>query len=202
MNERFRLPIAVLVSLLLHMAVLEWAMQFVNARVPDGQGLLQVFLQNNAPAQEGALKLPDSSATIKKTESTPVRKPVSLPVLPQSVGGGHFRVQPPPAYQQGELMNAMHLAQLAQEREMQRSAVIAGLSNLAAQLRPAVESKIVCVQQANFEIDCSPEPKEEIRPLLEQFFSMAMEARRLGVAGNPVQLDFGREAGVTITLSH
>jgi len=207
MNERLRLPVAFLLSLLIHFALLTGILQQVKVRAPIGQGMMQVFLQNNTVASIQPLLLPVGTSIpgIKNPQSKPTLKPASIPALPNGVAdgqrtSGHFHWQPPPANQQDELMNSMHLAQLAQQRESRVATVLSDMSNLAAQLRPLTNTRIVCAQQEDNEIDCSPEPEENIRPLLEHFFSLSMEARRLGVARNPVRMDFGPELGVSVTL--
>lgn len=202
MNERFRLPIAVLVSLLLHIAVLVWVMQLVKVRSPDGQGLLQVFLQNDVRTSDRPIQFQGDTAppALKNPQPKPVQTPTDIPKLPRSITGGHFHAPPYPAVQQAEQMNAMRLAQLAQQREAERAAVMTGMTNLAAQLRPLISTSLVCAQQTKNEIDCTPAPEDKLRPLLKQFFNLAIQARRLGVAGNPVRMDFGPELGVSVTL--
>ena len=210
MNTYFRLSIAILVSLLAHVVLLMWVMQQVRVRSLDEHGLLQVYLpqHTNEHASQPLLQsVEPSSATTKKAKAKREQKQMDTVKSAQDnstgrLASGHFLWQPPPVYQQNEIMNAMQFAQLAHQRESQAAAVMAGLSNLSAQLRPAITASIVCTQQANNEIDCTPEPEEKIRPLLEQFFSLSMEARRFGIAGNPVHMDFGPGLGVSVILLH
>jgi hypothetical protein len=202
MNEHFRLPVAILISLLLHVALLLWLMQLVQVRAPETQGLLQVFLQKNIRERDRPLQLPigSSAPALKIPQPKPTQIPAEIPKLPKSVAEGRFRMKPPSVVQQDELTNAMHLAQLAQQRESQRAAVMAGMSGLAARLAPLVKTHIVCTQQPDYEIDCMPVPEKKLRPLLEEFFNLAIEARRLGAAANPVRMDFGLELSVSVTL--
>ncbi|MDO8989910.1 MAG: hypothetical protein Q7U91_09775 [Sideroxyarcus sp.] len=202
MNEHFRLPVAILISLLLHVALLLWLMQMVQVRAPEAQGLLQVFLQKNLRERDRPLQLPvgTSAPALKIPQPKPAQIPAEIPKLLKSVAGGRFRMKPPSAAQQDELTNAMHLAQLAQQRESQRAAVLTGMSGLAARLGPIIKTRIVCTQQPDHEIDCTPAPEKNLRPLLEEFFNLAIEARRLGAAANPVRMDFGAELGVSVTL--
>ena len=115
---------------------------------------------------------------------------------------GHSRWHAPPAYRQSEIMNAMQLAQLAQQRQSQMAAVMAEMSNLSAQMRPVMSGKFDCVQQPNNEISCTPAPKDSVHSYLVQFFNLALEARRLGIAENPLRLDFGPDSWVSVTLLH
>jgi hypothetical protein len=209
MNERLRLPVAILVSLLIHCALLLWIVQLEKIRSPESERLMQVFLLNK---DQGFGRQPQFAAgstmpSINSTQPQSERKPEALPTPPQSVTGvqqnpGLFRFQNPTFNQQAEQMNAMRLAQLAQQREAERAAVMAGMTNLAAQLRPLIRTGIVCVQQTKNEIDCTPAPDDKLRPLLKQFFDLAIQARRLGVAGNPVRMEFGPEQVLSITLQH
>ncbi|MBI5890312.1 MAG: hypothetical protein HZB47_06500 [Nitrosomonadales bacterium] len=205
MNERLRLPISILASLLLHIAVLMLIAGQLKERVTDGRGLLQVFLQNKVREQGRPLQLAVSNAAPAiKNPQVKAHKPAAIK-LPQSIAAGRpasgrFRWQPPPANQQDELTSSMQIAQFAQQRESRKAGVMAGLSNLAAQLRPLVKTRIACTQQADNEINCLPEPEKNLRPLLEQLFGLAIEARRLGVAENPLRMEFGPEAGVSVML--
>jgi hypothetical protein len=202
MNERFRLFAAILISLLLHLVVLAWIMHLAQVRVHDGQGILQVFLMNETRQSERPVQLPVGTAapSTKAPQLNPAPKPLVIPVLPHAVGKG-TAPPPPDSLQEEELMKAMHIAQLAQQRESERAAVMAGLSNLAAQLRPVLHARIECVQlAAGFE--CTPEPEERTRPLLMQFFNLAIEAHRLGVTENPLRLEFGPEQVLSVTLRH
>jgi len=208
MNTSVRFSIAVLVSILAHAILLMWAMHQVKVRAHDNHGLLQVFLPQytNDHSRQPLLQLvrADLSA-INKLADEQVRQSVETASPSQAAtrelrANGHFRWQPPPAYQQEEVMNAMQLSQLAHQRELRVAAVLTGLSNLSAQLGPVTTQRIVCTQQMTNEIDCTPEPGEETRPLLAQFFSLALESHRLGIAGNPVQMDFGAKRGVSVTL--
>lgn len=200
MNEHFRLPVAILISLLLHVVLLQWIIQLVQVRAPEAQGLLQVFLQNSNRERPLQLPVGSSAPALKNPQPKPAPIPPVISKQPQSVTGGRFRMQPPSAVQQDELMNTMHLAQLAQQRESQRVAVMAGMSGLAARLGPLVKMRTVCTEQPDHVIECTPAPEKKLRPLLEEFFNLAIEARRVGAASNPVRMDFGPELGVSVTL--
>jgi hypothetical protein len=210
MNTYLRLAIAVLISLLVHAIVLVWVMPRVKVHANDDRGLLQVFLRKNTsePARQ---QLASSAEQASLSNKSLVAKHVEAPAkivqtdrndLAGAPTSGHFRWQSLPAYQQSEIMNAMQLAQLAYQRESQVAAVMAGMSNLSAQMRPVMTGKFDCAQQPNNEINCTPVPKDNERPYLLQFFNLATEARRLGIAENPVRMDFGPESWVSITLLH
>lgn len=210
MNVYLRLSIAVLVSLLAHVVLLMWVMQQVRERLPDEHGLLQVYLSQHTgqPVRQSSLQSVETAlSTTKKTADRQMQKPTDTARQVQDASSGrpdsgHFRWQPPSTYQQNEILNAMQLAQMAHQREAHAGAVMAGLSNLSAQLRPVITASIVCTQQVDNEIDCIPAPKDQERILLEQFFNLASEAHRLGVAGNPVHMDFGPELGISINFLH
>ena len=94
----------------------------------------------------------------------------------------------------------MQQARFAQRSESRKAAVLAGMSDLAVQLRPVVHAKIDCARQADDRIGCTPEPEIELRPFLARFFNLALEARQLGIAGNSVRMDFGPGAGVSVNF--
>jgi hypothetical protein len=64
-----------------------------------------------------------------------------------------------------------------------------------------ITGKINCAQQEDNEIECIPAQKEKVYTLLKQFFDLASEAHKLGIAENPVRMDLGTDQGVSITLS-
>src|SRR5664279_5672356 len=117
MNERFRLSISILISLVLHIAVMMWIMHLMPVRERDNQALLQVFLENKARVQDRPLQLPAGTATT--TLKNLQHKPAAFPILPRSIAGGHFRA-PAASIRQNEIQNSMHLAELARQREVQR----------------------------------------------------------------------------------
>ena len=201
MNAHFRLSIAVMVSLLAHIIVLVCVMQQVRVQSPNGRGLLQVFLPQHIDVH-GRQPVVQSAGTAVAGRP---QKPHGLAPSGGNIAAGrpasgHFRWEPPPAHEQNEIMSAMRQAQIAQQRESRKAAVMAGMSNLAVQLRPVVDTKIDCARQADNQIVCTPEPEQKLRPLLEQFLNLALEARRLGIAGNPVRMDFGPGSGVSVNF--
>ena len=202
MNENLRFPIAIMISLLIHFIVLMWIMQQVKEPAPIGQAPLQVFLRQGLHGHDGvSLELPVGAATIKNPEVSHTSESDRSILRPRTGATGHQASNSPPAeFRQDEMMNAMHLAQLARQREFQKASVQAALTNLAVQMHPMVRSRIVCVQQSEGRINCNPESGNKLRPLLEQFFSLAKEARQLGIADNPVYLDFGPEQSVSVKL--
>jgi len=214
MNARFRLPIAILVSLLAHITLLMWALPQVQVNPPDGQGQLHVFLLQYADEHGRRHLQPPvetSSSAIRNPEAKHeniLRRPAPMPAASKTTqvvtedlqGPSHFHWQPPPSYQQNQVMNAMQQAQLAHQRDMRVAGVLAGLSNLSLQLRPVLTGRIDCTQQTNNEIDCTPAPKDDMRSLLVQFFNLALDAHLLGIAENPVRMDFGPGIGVSVTL--
>ncbi len=207
MNASARLAIAILVSLLAHAILLTSVIQ-VKVRAHNDHGLLEVFLPpytNGHDRQPFVHMAETGPSAVNNFAEGKAQKPIDtashsqlrardLPV------NGHFRWQPPSSYRQDEVMNAMQMAQLAHQRQSRIAAILNGLSNLSAHLDPLTTGKIACIQQPNTEIECTPEPEEQIRPLLLQFFKLALESRQLGIAGNPVRMDFGAERGVSVTL--
>ena len=177
---------------------------------PHGEyGIFQVTLQPDTKSDQHSSSLKASLPAVRKTEVE--QKPPSLPSvkLPAlfnfPIGNGlqmssRLPGQPSPALQQNQIMKSMQQAQLAQQRAMLTASVRAALSNLSGQISPAITGKISCVQQANNEIECVPAQKEKVDALLKQFFSLALEAHRLGIAENPLRMDFGPEKGVSILL--
>ena len=92
----------------------------------------------------------------------------------------------------------MQQALIANQRASRAAAVFAGLSNLSARLSPVLTGRIVCSQDADRRFECTPAPGKEADALLTQLFGLALEARRLGLAENPMRVDFGPEQGVSI----
>ena len=208
MNAHFRLSIAVLVSFLAHVIVLVWVMQQVSVQSPNVRGPMQVFLPQhiNEPGRR-PIAQPAKAASLffGTAEAGRPQKPRGVAGSDGSVvagrpATGHFRWELPPAHEQNEIMSAMRQAQIAQQSESHKAAILAGMSNLAVQLRPVVNTKIDCARQEDHQIGCTPEPEQKLRPLLQQFFNLALEARRLGIAGNPVHMDFGLGAGVSVNF--
>lgn len=187
-----RFSIAILISISLQFALLVWALHQMEKSLPENRRAPQVIL------------VPHTVSSVMKTpEMTLGSKTKDVAQNAQVAGSrssGLFLWQPPPVRDPNEGMNAMNFAQLAQQRESQRYAVSAGLANLAAQMRSVVTGKIVCTQKESTEIECRPKPNESVRQYLEQFLYLALEAHRLGVAENPVHLDFGEELGVSVKL--
>ncbi len=208
MNARFRLSIAVLVSILAHAIASAWIMQQVREPSLHGHGPLQVFLQQKIN-EHGRHPVAQSAGTASSFSGTAAvgrsQKPRGLTrpdgnIATDRPASGRFRWELPPAYEQNQIMSAIRQAQIAQQRESQKAAVLAGMSNLAAQLRPVVDAKIDCAPQAGNQISCTPEPEQNLRPLLEQFLNLALEAHRLGITENPVHMDFGSGSGVSVNF--
>lgn len=193
MNESLRFPIAILVSLSLHIALLSWA----KVPAPHGHGPLQVFLRNSVAGQEALPVQAPASANatlVKNPEARHEKVPTEAPALP------------PPVFQnqqafskQASMMNGM---QLAQQRELRRAAIRAQMSEIVARLRPLVSTSIICEQQKGGGIDCMPEPEGRLLPLLEQFSRVANEAHQLDITGNPARIDFGDGQGVSVKLTN
>jgi hypothetical protein len=208
MNVRLRLSIAILFSLLLHVALSLLVMQWAKPHSPKEYEPLQVYLLQRSGAYTGQSpqqSFEPSSAAIKIAEALRVQKTADAVSSTQDnsaarFSSGYFLQQPPPKYPQNEIETAMQLAQFARQQEAQVTAVMAGLSSLSAQLQHVITTSIICKQHADGEIDCMPEPEEKARPILEQFFGLAMQARRLGSVGNLVSLDFGAGQGVSVSL--
>jgi hypothetical protein len=101
-------------------------------------------------------------------------------------------------------MNALQREQITFQRQSQRqaqaAAIMEGLSTLSSQLHPLITASIDCTQEANDEITCLPEPQENERLLIIQFFQLAIQAHRLGITGNPVTMDFGDALEVSVLL--
>ena len=216
MNVRFHFPIAILVSLLVHAILMALILPRGSFRQREGHGILQIIMQqNNIEPGRGNL-IPSDETSLKTARNTEVKHKVAsvgavpMPAainLPQPIEQERealerFQRQPSPSYPQMQIMNAMLQAQLAQQRSIRSAAVLAELSNLSTRIRPAISGKIECVQQADNEIECVPAQEEKVYTFLKQFFDLAIEARKLGIAENPVRMDFEPELSVSIRLLH
>lgn len=190
MNFCPRFSISILISLSVHLALLLWALPQMQKPQPEGQGLLQVFIERHA---ELSVKKASEVKQVSKAAD-----PMPLTPKTYTPSSGHFLWQPPPTRDPKEAANAMQLAQLAQQRESQRYAVSSGLANLSVQLHSVITGNIECKQQVNYSITCSPEPDEKIRPILEQYLYMASQAHQFGIATNPVRLNFGTEQSLSV----
>jgi hypothetical protein len=207
MSFYFRLAIAILVSIGIHIILLNWTMHHASVRNADDHGLLQVLLpkytidhggQNILQSDEIPSLSPTKKATKQVRKAAEMAKPSTVaPEGRQTMG--HFHWQSPPANQQYQFMNAMQQAQFAHQHELRVAAVTAELSNLAEQLRPVLYRRIVCSLLVDNEVDCIPTPNEQERPLLIQFFSLAEEAHRLSSV-NPVNMELGTDVGVSFNL--
>lgn len=214
MNARYRLPITIMVSLLFHIALLKWFLLQTQVRPLHHQAIFQVSLSSYAQIHRQLLPpVATASSVIRnaKSKQEPKQQPIlqrpaptpakaNLAQINIKQSTSRFRWLPPPSNQQNDVINAMRHAQLAHQRESHAAAVFAELSNLSVQLRHALTGKIVCVQQSDHAIDCTPEPDDKMSPLLEQFLNLALEARRIGIGENPMRMDFGPELGVSVTL--
>lgn len=201
MNESLRIPIAILVSLVCHIALLTWIVHLVKVPVPYGQGSLRVFLRSNVQEPEIRpvhLPVTTSAAAIKTPEAKQV-KPVAETSAPSSSGNS---IGQAPQFSPSDMMNSMQLAQLAHQREMSRMAIMVQMSDIAARLRPLVTGSVSCELQKGGEIDCTPEPGAKLRLLLEQYSRLVYEARQMGVAGNQDRIDFGQGKGVSVKLTN
>jgi hypothetical protein len=94
----------------------------------------------------------------------------------------------------------MQQAQVAQQLALRKEAIRAGLTNLTFQLRPLVLENINCIQKTGDQFECQPTQNEETQKMLKQFFDLAGEANKVGIAENPLRLDLGSGRGVTMTL--
>jgi hypothetical protein len=201
-----RLVIAILVSIGIHIFLLNWTMHHASIRNADDHGLLQVLLpqythdhggQNLLQSDEIPSLSPTKKVTKQVRKATEMAKPSTVaPEGRQTMGNFHWQS---PANQQYQFMNAMQQAQFAHQHELRVAAVTAELSNLAEQLRPVLNRRIVCSQLVDNEVDCTPTPNEQERPLLIQFFSLAEEAHRLSSV-NPVNMELGTDVGVSFNL--
>lgn len=199
MNESLRFPIAILVSLACHIALLLWVVQLVKAPVPYGQGSLQVFLRSNV--QEPDMRLVQLPVTTSVAEiKIPGAKREQSPA--ETSGPSSSGNSAAPQFHPADMMNGMQLAQMARQRELSRAAVMAQMSDLAARLRPLVTENIVCKQQKGGGIDCTPKPEGKLLPLLVQFSRVANEAHQLDITGNPARIDFGQGLGVSVKLTN
>lgn len=213
MNAHLRLPIALLASLLAHIGLLLWLSAQVHVSPLLNQAHLQVFLQNHAASQGPRQSY--ATTTNKNTTQYPsathadisLQSPSlsSTEITDQSIIDNRqstvqFRWHPVSPALQLQNIDTIYQAQSADQRRSRVSAILTGLSNLSAQLSPVLTGKIVCTQQSPEQIVCTPAPDPEIQALLEQFFNLAFEARQLGIAENPVHMDFGSELGISIDL--
>lgn len=213
MNFYVRVLIAVFASLLVHIALVAWIMQQMKIRSVDDREFLQVTLsQSDKHSAQPLPHLMESTLPqAGKPDVRPIRavkKVTPTPDSPKSIQAvaidshilDHFHWRPPSTHQQSGIMNGMQLSLLAHQRASQVTAVLAGLSAISSQLSPTITASIVCVQQTDNNIDCTPEPKENERALIIQFFSLALQARGLGISENPVRMDFGTALSVSVTL--
>jgi hypothetical protein len=210
-----RIPIAVVTSLLVHVALLIGIMyQVVKVRPLEMHGLMQVTLhpslnKSSAQPQSQLAETTLSETSKPKFKSKPKLETVEpgsdVPKPTQTIAknsqiSGHFRWRPPSTYNQREVMNAMQLEQIAFQRKAEINAVLQGLSAISSQLGLVITERIDCTQQANDNLDCVPEPGENERSLIVQFFNLAIQAHRLGITENPVRMDFSETSGVSVML--
>jgi hypothetical protein len=209
MNSRSRFLTAILFSLFAHSILLILLQPQQQFHRSDEMGVLQVTLPQTANRDQLSSSVDATLPAVKKIEAKskssiilPIQMPaiLNLPREEDRLISGGLQGQSPPAYRQNQIMNAMQQAQFAQQRELHRIAILAGLANLSAQLRQVVIEKIACTQQVDNTINCTPVQNEKTQTLLKQFFGLAIEAHSLGIAENPVRMDFGSELGVSVTL--
>lgn len=210
MNARFHISVVVLASLSIHIFLLMWIMHQIKVSLPESQRVVRYSHYRNPQQTSRPPQFVAGTTTpsINDTEQRSERKQEasSSPSSPAARGKqrfGLFRSQGPTAQLRAEQSNAedlVRVAQLTQQRELQRTTIRTAISNLAVQLNPIVNVIIVCREQANTKIECTPAPSKKVRPLLERFFHLALEARQTGMADNPVHIDFGSSRGVSIRL--
>jgi len=210
MNSHLRVLTAIMLSLFVH-GVLMLSMRSHKIISPqEKSGTLQVTFQKYTPVVSHSL--PTKSRIAVKNNSAAKEKLLSVqPVQPptpaylahgeESFPQDRLQRQLSPANQQNQIMMAKRQSIMAHERELRRSSILAGLSNLSATLRPLVTEKIVCLLQADHEIKCTPAPKQETQIILRQFFELALEAHQLGIAENPFSANFGIGMGVSVTFT-
>ncbi len=101
----------------------------------------------------------------------------------------HAPVSPPAM---AEFMARAQLAALRAQREAaHRAAVSAGLAGLVPRLPPVLAGALDCSERDDGSVGCSPEPGPRAQGLVRQFATLAIEARRLGLVGNPVEVELG-----------
>lgn len=209
MNSYVRFSIAVLLSLIAHFTLLISMLPKEQLLPHEQQKVFQVTLQQMTNREQPLAAL----AAMLPAARRPEDKKKSLLLLPKEVSTtinlpreedratlGRLQAQSSSMYQQNQMMIAIQQSKLAHERELRKSSILAGLSNLSLNLRPLVTEKIVCLQLNNNEIKCTPTQKKETQIFLKQFFDLAKEARNLGIAENPVNMDFGAGLGVSVTF--
>ena len=209
MNSYVRFSLAVLLSLIAHFTLLISMLPKERLRPHEQQKVFQVTLQQNTNREQPLAQLAASFSAIRRTEEThksslvpTVQMPTTiyLPRAEDRATLGRLQAQSSSMYQQNQIMIAMQQSKMAHERELRKSSILAGLSNLSVTLRPLVTEKIVCLQQTANEIKCTPAQKEETQIILRQFFELALEARNLGIAKNPISMEFGDGTSVSITF--
>lgn len=199
MNDSLRFSTAISISLLFHLALLTWLMHLAKTPVPHGPGPFKVFLRN--AVQEPGVPPVQSPAS---SHASTIKIPEARQEPPPAEASGTSA--PPrnlsaPQFQPADMMNSMQRAQLARQHELSRAAVMAQMSDIAAQLRPLVTENIICEQQKGGGIDCTPDAEGKLRGLLEQFSRVANDAHQLDIMGNPAHIDFGQGKGVSVKLT-
>lgn len=91
-------------------------------------------------------------------------------------------------------------SQLARQRAARAASITAALSAISAQLAPIISTNIVCHQDTEGQLECTPAAKENERALIGEFFKLAMEAHSLGMAENPVRITFSDTSAVSAVL--
>lgn len=214
MNPRLHIPIAIIISVIIHVILMAWLLPTTPLSLHGNQGILQVTLLQNNDVHARELHSHTVEITvpaIRNLEAKPkpvLKKPIQTPAAvnfppvnsENSQTSGQLHWQPQPGNQQNQMMIAMQQSKLAHDRELRKISILAGLSNLSLMLRPLIIEKIICLQQAGNEIKCTPSQKEETQTLLKQFLDLAQEAHNLGITDNPVRMDFGPDQGVSVTF--
>jgi hypothetical protein len=178
------------------------------------QGVLQVYLRQDAgnhSSQKRSTAVGVTSSFVQQLapKSNFVQSKSALPpeasTLPGSVvESGNVSSstswQPLAHNSQNQFMIAMQQAQVAQQLALRKEAIRTGLANLTFQLRPLILENINCIQKTGDQFECLPIQNEETQKMLKQFFDLAGEANKVGIAEKPLHLDLGEGRSVTMTL--
>ena len=97
-------------------------------------------------------------------------------------------------------MLAQQQAQLANQRAAQAVAILSGMSEYSLKLAQVLTANMTCRQQDDLAIACTPEPPDNTRSLLNQFFSVAVQAHDMKLTGNAVQVELGESQRLILEL--
>ncbi len=159
--------------------------------------LAPVAINKVARASETAAK----TLHVRAQEIPPAEDAVALQTtVPGNPAWRNAIWHAPLTNQPGNNDELMRQSQLARQQALQVDAISAELSVIAAQLAPLISVSMVCMQDTGEHMECNPQPNESQRELIGQFFNLAPRVHKLGMADNPVRMDFSAALSVSIVL--